>query len=87
MSIKISIKGAVGVLEAILQKPILQPGEKCPVVIIMHGLMMRKEFILLKKLADRLQLIGIASIRFDFNGHGKSEGEFQNMTVPIEIDD
>ena len=87
MSIKISIKGAVGVLDAILQKPILQPGEKCPVVIIMHGLMMRKEFILLKKLADRLQLIGIASIRFDFNGHGKSEGEFQNMTVPIEIDD
>ena len=87
MSTKISIQGAVGALDAILQKPLLQPGQKCPIVIIMHGLMMRKEFILLKKLADRLQLIGIASIRFDFNGHGKSDGEFQDMTVPSEMDD
>jgi pimeloyl-ACP methyl ester carboxylesterase len=30
---------------------------------------------------------GIASIRFDFNGHGESEGEFQEMTVPNEIED
>ena len=87
MSTKINIQGAVGKLDAILQKPMLPPNHKCPIVILMHGLMMRKEFILLKKIADRLQMIGIASIRFDFNGHGQSEGEFQDMTVLSEIDD
>ncbi len=30
---------------------------------------------------------GIASIRFDFNGHGHSDGDFQDMTVPNEIED
>ena len=74
-------------LDAILQKPLLQKGQKCPLVILMHGIMMRKEFVLLKKLADELQLIGIASIRFDFNGHVKIEGEFHDMTVPIDIQD
>lgn len=87
MNIKINIQGAVGKLDAILQKPILGEGETCPLVVIMHGLMMRKEFVLLKKIADRLQMIGIASIRFDFNGHGQSEGEFQDMTVPNEVED
>ena len=30
---------------------------------------------------------GIASIRFDFNGHGDSEGQFSEMTVPNEVED
>ena len=38
-------------------------------------------------IADTLQAHGIASIRFDFNGHGDSEGAFQDMTVPNEIED
>jgi alpha/beta superfamily hydrolase len=38
-------------------------------------------------MADTLQAHGIASIRFDFNGHGESEGEFKDMTVPNEIED
>ncbi|MDE6007568.1 MAG: hypothetical protein K2G67_08470 [Muribaculaceae bacterium] len=38
-------------------------------------------------IANDLQSQGIASLRFDFNGHGKSEGEFQNMTVLNEIED
>ena len=87
MSTKVIIHGSSGKLDAILQKPILKVNQKCPIVIILHGLMMRKEFVLLKKIADRLQMIGIASIRFDFNGHGQSEGEFQDMTVWSEIDD
>ena len=37
--------------------------------------------------ANDLQAQGIASLRFDFNGHGNSEGEFQNMTVLNEIED
>ena len=38
-------------------------------------------------IADSLQRHGIASIRFDFNGHGESEGDFKDMTVPNEIED
>lgn len=87
MSKRINIQGAVGMLDAVLQKPLLENGQKCPLVILMHGLMMRKEFVLLKKMAEKLQMIGIATIRFDFNGHGQSQGEFQDMTVPTEIED
>ena len=42
---------------------------------------------MLKNLADELELRGIASIRFDFNGHGKSDGKFQDMTIVNEIED
>ena len=68
MNKRINIAGAVGMLDAVLQKPILETGQKCPLVILMHGIMMRKEFVLLKKIAESLQLIGLASIRFDFKG-------------------
>lgn len=42
---------------------------------------------MLTSLANDLEARGIASIRFDFNGHGQSEGDFQDMTVLNEIED
>ncbi len=83
----VQIQGAVGNLEAELQIPALKPNEKCPLVIIMHGVFSNKEFQVLTEIADSLQSKGIASIRFDFNGHGESDGEFINMTVPSEVED
>jgi alpha/beta superfamily hydrolase len=83
----VSIDGDHGKLAAIIQKPELQPGEKCPMVIMCHGFSGRKEGALFELIADSLQSHGIASIRFDFNGHGDSEGEFKDMTVPNEIED
>lgn len=53
----------------------------------MHGFTANKEGELLKYLADDLEKYGIASLRFDFNGHGQSAGRFQDMTVPNEIED
>ena len=38
-------------------------------------------------IADSLMQHGIASIRFDFNGHGESDGNFVDMTVPNEVED
>lgn len=38
-------------------------------------------------ICDSLAAHGIGSIRFDFNGHGRSEGKFEEMTVPNEIED
>ena len=31
--------------------------------------------------------MGIASVRFDFNGHGQSDGSFTDMTVMNEVSD
>ena len=38
-------------------------------------------------IGHQLPTENIASIRFDFNGHGESEGRFEDMTVPNEIED
>jgi pimeloyl-ACP methyl ester carboxylesterase len=84
---RVSIDGAKGRLAAIIQKPVLQQGEQCPMVVLCHGFGGRKEGPLFEVIADSLANHGIASIRFDFNGHGESEGDFQQMTVPNEIED
>ena len=85
---EVKIDGAVGKLSAILQVPDgLGEGEKCPVAILMHGFMGNKNGMLEKMTADKLEQLGVATVRFDFNGHGQSDGEFQGMTVPNEIED
>lgn len=38
-------------------------------------------------IANNLLEKGIGVVRFDFNGHGASEGAFKEMTVPNEIED
>lgn len=85
---KLTIQGSVGKLSVVVQTPDnLAEGEKCPVVIMMHGFMGNKEGMMEKIAGDRLAEQGIASVKFDFNGHGESEGEFSGMTVPNEIED
>jgi len=58
-----------------------------PLVIIYHGLNIDKDMLLLTKIADKLEEENIASLRCDFNGHGKSYGAFENMTIPNELED
>lgn len=82
---EVAIDGDHGKLSAVIQRP--EGKTEYPLVIIMHGFMANKERPLLTKLADDLEKDGIASIRFDFNGQGKSEGRFQDMTVLNEIED
>lgn len=84
---RITIDGAKGRLAAVIQKPELKAGQQCPMAILCHGFTANKDTKLLTLLADSLQARGIASIRFDFNGHGESEGSFQEMTVVNEIED
>lgn len=61
--------------------------DKCPVVILMHGFMSSKKMHPIPELAASLAREGIASISFDFNAHGKSEGDFIDMTIANEISD
>lgn len=81
----VTIEGDHGKLSAILQTPDDQ--KNFPLVILCHGFTANKEHTLLTTLANELEARGIASIRFDFNGHGKSDGDFQAMTVVNEISD
>lgn len=83
----IKIQGDHGLLDAVIQTPRMNPDEKAPLAVICHGFTSNKDTPLIRAIADSLLDKGIASIRFDFNGHGKSEGRFEDMTVPNEIED
>ena len=61
--------------------------DRCPMVLLMHGIFSNKDYNPMPSLAQALAKAGIASIRFDFNGHGKSEGRMQDMTIEKEIAD
>ena len=61
--------------------------DRCPMVILMHGIFSSKDFNPMPSLAKALAKSGIASIRFDFDGHGKSEGRMQDMIIVKEIAD
>lgn len=82
---QITIFGDHGQLAAVVQTP--DNRETYPMVILMHGFSASKDYKLLELIANDLEKEGIASIRFDFNGHGDSEGRFQDMTVLNEIED
>lgn len=58
-----------------------------PMVILMHGIFSSKDYGPMPQLAKGLAKAGIASIRFDFDGHGKSEGRKQDMTIEKELAD
>lgn len=61
--------------------------DHCPMVVLMHGIFASKDFIPMPSIAKGLAGEGIASIRFDFDGHGRSQGRMQDMTVEKEIAD
>ena len=86
---KASIRGPQG---EIAYKVTLPDGfdptkDQCPMVILMHGIFSSKDFIPMPQLAKGLAEAGIASIRFDFGGHGKSDGRKQYMTIEKELAD
>lgn len=69
-----------------LRGDLLKPtSEKCPVAIIFHGLMANRDADMFCPLTDAILKRGIAVVKFDFNGHGESGGEFFDMNVYSEI--
>lgn len=81
----ISIEGSVGKLYTIINRP--ASSSKIPLVIICHGFSGNCRTPFMNDLSESIVDQGMATLRFDFNGHGKSEGEFKNMTVLNEIED
>ncbi len=62
-------------------------GEIYDMAILMHGFTANKNTPLLRQIADNLRDENVASVRFDFNGHGESDGKFEEMTVLNELAD
>ena len=56
-------------------------------VIMMHGFTANRNTQLFKEIVGNLKDAGLASLRFDFNGHGESDEKFENMTVINEVAD
>ncbi len=58
-----------------------------PVVILSHGLGTDKESKTYTRLQTILNEKNISTLRFDFFGHGESEGKFRDITVSEGVDD
>lgn len=56
-------------------------------VLLLHGFGTGKDNRLNRELAPRLALLGIASCRFDFAGHGESGGDTASLTIGRAADD
>lgn len=61
--------------------------DSCHMVILMHGIFSSKDYPPMPNIARALAKEGIASIRFDFDGHGDSEGRMIDMTIANELAD
>ena len=81
------IDGSQVKLASKISLPVLATGEKCPMVILSHGFGGDMTFHLWEPIIQVLNENGIGVLRYDFNGCGQSEGEFQNMTVLNENED
>jgi len=83
----IEIQGAVGKLRGVLTTPENFNQKKIPVVIMFHGFTGNINEKINITIAETLAKEGIASVRFDFNGHGKSDGDFEKMSLDNELED
>lgn len=83
------LQGPNGRLSYVLQLPkgFDASRDKCPLVIVMHGVMSHKEVPPMPRLARKLVRRGFAVLRFDFNAQGRSEGDVMHCTIPSEIAD
>ncbi|MCR4788400.1 MAG: lysophospholipase [Lachnospiraceae bacterium] len=66
-------------LDAQIQMP-ADGSEKCPIVIIIHGITGNKDEKHLLEVSKMFSECGFATLRVDMYGHGKSEGTFYDHT-------
>lgn len=80
----ISIKRDGLTLQGDLTRPDI---EKCPAAIIFHGIMADRGSGggMFSRMTESLVKKGIAVVKFDFDGHGESDGDFSDMSVLSEL--
>ena len=74
-------------LIGVLRYPDMVELKKLPAVLVLHGFNenMDREWIV--NIANFLSPYGFVTLRFDFHGHGESEGDFSEHTITQQIDD
>jgi dipeptidyl aminopeptidase/acylaminoacyl peptidase len=83
---KIFFKNSKGnKLCGILSNPTSQ--KENPIIILCHGFSTSKEGRTYVRLEEILNNSGISTFRFDFFGHGESEGKFEEITTFEAVDD
>lgn len=70
---------------AILSNPM--PDKEKPIIILCHGFTTGKDGNTFTRLEKIFNEKGISSFRFDFFGHGESEGKFEEVTTSEAVDD
>jgi len=86
MKEKIFFKNSKGnKLCGILSNPTSQ--KEKPIIILCHGFSTSKEGRTYVRLEEILNDKGISTFRFDFFGHGESEGKFEEITTFEAVDD
>lgn len=58
-----------------------------PIIILCHGFTTSKDNSTYTRLEQILNKENIATFRFDFFGHGESEGNFEDITISKAVDD
>ncbi len=71
----------------ILNVPEHEEGDKMPIVIMMHGIKMSTGQYPYFELMQMLMEKKIATFRFDFYGHGRSDGEFERYLLSKGAED
>lgn len=59
----------------------------CPLVVLCHGFTTSKDGRTYVRLEETLNRGKVATFRFDFFGHGESEGKFEEITISEAVDD
>jgi pimeloyl-ACP methyl ester carboxylesterase len=62
-------------------------GKGCPLIVLCHGFSTSKDGRTYTTLEEMLNEGGVGTFRFDFFGHGESEGKFEDITISEAIDD
>ena len=72
-------------IHAKLEMPLGNP-EQCPLCIVQHGLTGHMEEVHIVSVAAALREVGVATLRVEMYGHGKSGGRFERHTLLKWVD-
>lgn len=86
MEEKVYFKNSKGLkLCSILSNP--TSSKEKPIIILCHGFSTSKNSHTYVRLQEILNKYQISTFRFDFFGHGESEGKFEDITISEAVDD
>ena len=86
MQEKLSFENSKGnSLSAVLSNPM--EGKENLIVVLCHGFDTNKESQSYIRVEKDLNEKGVATLRFDFFGHGESDGKFEDITISEAVDD